>query len=185
MSFRTVYDYTHSENGWPMCDRDECVIADVPLEFIDTAPIRRGDAATILGAWMVWYDRNVEEIVSPVWGWSRENLVRNSNHLSGTAIDLNAPKYPWGRRVMARDLIDRVRAGLLLFEGCVFWGADWTRADEMHYQIGRLEGDPVLVSFAQRLRAGHLGIYGPPPPPEYSEFVRAGFAQLLPPSRRN
>lgn len=186
MSFRTAYGRTHSENGWRMCNRDECVIPPVPLEFIDTAPIRRGDAAIVLGAWMVWYDRNVEEIVSPVWGWSRDNDVPSSNHLSGTAIDLNAPKYPWGKRVMPKHLIDRVREGLLLFEGSVFWGADWARADEMHYQIGRLEEDPLLAHFAARLRAGHLGIYGPDPAavPVYSDRTKAGFAQLLPPPRR-
>lgn len=184
MSFRTAYGHSRSENGWRMCNRDECVIADVPLMFIDTAPLRAGDVATVLGAWMVWYDRNVEEIVSPVWGWSRDNDVATSNHLSGTAIDLNAPKYPWGRRVMPQHLIDKVRHGLGLFEGTVFWGADWSRADEMHYQIGVPEGDGRLSDFAARLRRGHLGIFGPPPPPEYSDFVKQGFAQLLPPSRR-
>ena len=96
MSFRTAYGNTYSENGWRMCNRDECVIADVPLSFIDTAPIRRGDVATILGAWMLWYDRNVEELLSPVWGWSNTNDVPTSNHLSGTALDFNAPQYRGG-----------------------------------------------------------------------------------------
>lgn len=164
MSFRTAYGYTISENGWRMCNRDECVIAPVQLEYIDTAPLRRGDVATILGAWMVWYDRNVEEILSPVWGWSNTNDVGNSNHLSGTAIDVNAPRYPWGLRTMPQARINKIRQGLALFEGSVFWGADWGRADEMHYQIGYPEGDWRLAGFAQKLRSGHLGIYGSPTP---------------------
>ncbi|WP_052280809.1 M15 family metallopeptidase [Nocardia vulneris] len=183
MSFRTVYGNTHSENGWRMCNRNECEIASVPLHFIDTAPLRKGDVSTILGAWMVWYDRNVEEIVSPVWGWSATNDVPNSNHLSGTAIDLNAPQYPWGRRVMPQARIAKVRAGLKLFEGTVFWGADWNRADEMHYQIGYEEGYPWIAEFAARLRDGHLGIYGPEPASQYSQRVVEGFMQLIPPSR--
>ena len=187
MSFRTAYGNTISEAGWRICNRDECDIAPVPLEFIDTAPVRRGAPLTILGAWMVWYDRNVEEIVSPVWGWSEYNDVPNSNHLSGTAIDLNAPRYPWGRHTMPADRIAKVRRGLDLFEGTVFWGADWDRADEMHYQIGAPEGTASLDEFAARLRAGHLGIYGPElaAAPAFSDYVRAGFAQLLSPLWRS
>ncbi|OLL21260.1 MULTISPECIES: M15 family metallopeptidase [unclassified Rhodococcus (in: high G+C Gram-positive bacteria)] len=162
MSFRTAYGYTHSENGWRMCNRDECVVANV-APFTNTAPIRAGDAATILNAWILWYHQNVEPLISPVWGWSAQNDVPNSNHLSGTAIDLNAVKYPWGRRVMPQEQIEKIRRGLQLFEGTVFWGADWQRADEMHYQIGLPEGDPRVALFAQKLNAGYLGIYGPEP----------------------
>lgn len=163
MSFRTVYGYTHSENGWRMCNRDECVVAN-PLPHTNTAPIRRGDAATILNAWIIWYHNNVEPLSSPVWGWSATNDVPNSNHLSGTAVDINAPKYPWGYRTMPAHLITRVRNGLRLFEGTVFWGADWSRADEMHYQLGFREGDSRIARFAKMLNEGHLGIYGAPKP---------------------
>ncbi|WP_253805070.1 hypothetical protein [Nocardia sp. FDAARGOS_372] len=94
MSFRTVYDYTHSENGWPMCDRDECVIADVPLEFIDTAPIRRGDAATILGRGWSGTTATLRRS-SPRCGVVPRELGAQQQPPVGTAIDLNAPKYPW------------------------------------------------------------------------------------------
>lgn len=162
MSFRTAYGYSTSENGWRMVNRDGCVVAgpSVGIANAATAPIRAGVASTILVAWMLWYQRNVEPITSPVWGWSATNDVPNSNHLSGTAIDINAPKYPWGLRTMPAERIRKVRNGLHLFEGCVFWGADWNRADEMHYQIGYPEGDRRLSAFAARLDAGYLGIYG-------------------------
>lgn len=158
MSFRNVYGYDYSENGWRMCNRDECVVAN-PVPYSNTAPVRRGAAATILNAWLIWYHREVEPIVSPVWGWSADNDVPNSNHLSGTALDINAPQYPWGLRTMPRERIAKVRKGLALFGGCVFWGADWTRADEMHYQIGYPEGDPRLTKLAEQLGGGYLGIY--------------------------
>ncbi|MCM6777948.1 M15 family metallopeptidase [Nocardia sp. CDC159] len=166
-----------------MCNRDECEIADVPLEFIDTAPIRSGAPLTILGAWMVWYDRHVEEIESPVWGWSATNAVPDSNHLAGVAIDINAPRYPWGRLTMPIDRVARVHQGLDLFEGTVFWGRAWSRPDEMHYQIGYREGAPELDVFAAKLRRGYLGIY-PTAAPPVSRYVMEGFQQLLPPSRR-
>lgn len=152
-----------------MCNRDECDLVRIPgLEFTNTAPLRKWEPHTILGAWLFWYDRNVEEITSPVWGWSATNTVASSNHLSGTAVDVNAPKYPWGYRTMPNSRIIKVEEGLRLFEGSVFWGRRWNRADEMHYQMAWRESDPRNSAFANKLRSGYLGIYGggstPPPP---------------------
>lgn len=139
MSFRSVYGYQYSENGWRMCNRDECVLI-TGLMYMDTAPVRSGYAAEALSAFAHWYDANVPgEIVSPTWGWSATNDVGNSNHLSGTALDINAPQYPWGGSTMAQRYPDRVaaiRRGLAEFEGIIFWGADWSRKDEMHFQLG-------------------------------------------------
>lgn len=147
-----------------MCNRDECAIVNIPnLYLVDTAPLRKGAPLTILGAWIYWYDRNVEEIFTPVWGWSATNDVPNSNHLSGTAVDICAPKYPWGSRTMPADKKAKVREGLKLFEGSVFWGADWSRADEMHYQMAWPEGDKRNDAFAKKLLDGYLGIYKPAP----------------------
>ena len=48
MTFRTVYGNTYSENGWRMCNRDECDITRIPnLFLVDTAPLRKGAALTI------------------------------------------------------------------------------------------------------------------------------------------
>lgn len=181
MTFRRAYGHTHSENGWRMCDHNETVTVKVVPGSVG-APLRSGDVATILNAWIIEYDRTVERVSSQVWGWSRDNDVPNSNHLSGTAIDINAPKYPWGRRVMPADRIRKVRAALARFDGVVFWGADWSRADEMHYQIGFREGDQRVAALARKLRDGHLGIYGPGAPvaaapvPSDSGMLRNGSA---------
>lgn len=172
MSFRIVNGSTHTEAGWRCCNRDECDIVRIPgLYLTDTAPIRKGAPLIILGAWLFWYDRNVEEILSPIWGWSLTNDVlgqygknNGSNHLGAVAVDVNAPKYPWGSRTMPAARIAKVREGLRLFDGSVFWGADWSRADEMHYQMAWREGDPRNEAFAKKLLDGYLGIYKPAPP---------------------
>lgn len=179
MSFRTVNGNTHTEDGWRCCNRDECDIVRIPDLFLtETAPLRKGSPLTILGAWLYWYDRNVEEIDSSVWGWSLSNDVlgqpgRNngSNHLSATAVDVNAPKYPWGTYRMPADKIAKVEEGLRLFEGTVFWGRVWSKPDEMHYQMALPEGDARNEAFAQKLRNGYLGIYGAAPsgPPALSK----------------
>jgi len=164
MSFRTVYGYSTSENGWRMCNRDECSLPISPdMTFINTAPIRNGSPLVILSAWLKYYDTEIAEVSSPVWGWSAENDVPNSNHLSGTALDINAPQWPWGARTMPADLKARIRRGLELFEGTVFWGADWSVADEMRFQMNYPEGDKRNDAFAAKLGGGYLGLLAPAP----------------------
>ncbi|MFW0790097.1 M15 family metallopeptidase [Gordonia sp. CPCC 205333] len=157
MSFRTVYGNTYSENGWRMVNRDSCIVIDDGeiAKQMATAPIRAGTAALVLGAWARWYHEHVEPIIGPVWGWSATNDVSDSNHLSGTALDINAPKYPWGARTMPAQRIAKVRNGLREFEGLVFWGADWDRADEMHYQINGT-ADQLAAFARRRIRDGQL-----------------------------
>lgn len=152
-----------TENGWPMVNADKCVSVQV-VPAAKRVPLLRGDVATILNAWIILYNREVEPIRSQVWGWSPDNDVWNSNHMSGTAIDINAPLYPWGKRVMSAATKAKVRALLAKFEGVVFWGADWSRADEMHYQIGLPPSNPRVRALAEKLNNGYLGAYGTPAP---------------------
>lgn len=153
-----------TENGWPMVNADKCVSVQV-VPAAKKVPLLRGHVATILNAWIIAYDRDVEKITSQVWGWSPDNDVWNSNHLSATAIDINAPKYPWGKRVMPAATKAKIEALLKKFDGVVFWGAHWSRADEMHYQIGVPPSSPKIAALAAKLNAGYLGIYGTPATP--------------------
>lgn len=189
MSFRSYAGHTHSENGWRMVNRDSCVLIQ-GLAFMDTAPVRDGVAYEVLSAWAHWYDQNVPgQIVSPTWGWSRDNDVANSNHLSGTALDINATQYPWGGSRMHQVFPDRVaaiRRGLAIFENTIFWGADWSRKDEMHFQLnggtagpGGVDASEWLRTFAGRkIRNGRLIEGSDTSPGGYSPEVEAGFLQL-------
>lgn len=178
MSFRTAYGYTHSENGWRMCNRDECVV--LSGQWMDTAPVRRGAPEIILGDFARRYNAECAPLVSPVWGWSRDNDVANSNHLSGTAFDFNAPQWPWGQKRMPGWLVDKTNTLLAWYEGAVFWGRNWARADEMHFQIGWPEGDPQLQRIVDKIQRP-----APPPyDPRTDPFVIEGFAQLVPVRRQ-
>lgn len=178
MARRSYAGNWYSENGWPIIGREDCALPIVPLEFMDTAPIRRGPALTILSAWLAYYDAHCAPIVSPVWGFSWDNDVANSNHLSGTAVDINAPQWPWGVRKMPADLKARIRRGLELFEGTIYWGADWQRADEMHFQMALPEGDSRNAAFAAKLGRGYLGIYGEGADYEEDEDVAIDYGKV-------
>ncbi|WP_422785261.1 LGFP repeat-containing protein, partial [Rhodococcus rhodnii] len=161
---------------WRMVDRDGCVVANT-VPFSNTAPSRAGIAATILNAWLICIPP-CRTYRSPVWGWSRTNDVKNSNHLSALP-STSRPQIPVGLRTMPAARIAKVREGLRLFEVTIYWGADWGRADEMHDQIGYRRGDARLANFADRLNRGHLGIYGQPaapPPPPTNEINREAAA---------
>jgi len=189
MSFRTYSGYAYTENGWRIVNRDGCSLI-TGLDFMDTAPVRNGAAFEVLSAWAHWYDQNVPGgIVSPTWGWSSTNDVANSNHLSGTALDINASQYGWGDNRMERLFPDRVasiRRGLDLFEGVIFWGADWDRKDEMHMQLngGTADGDDASASLrdfaARRVSGGRLtgestGAWSPAVTEGYLQLIQSGW----------
>ncbi|WP_410877349.1 M15 family metallopeptidase [Nocardia sp. A7] len=178
MGFRTYSGYARSENGWRICDRDMCELVDGP--FMNTAPIRSGAPAVILGDFVRRYHAECAPIISPVWGWSPTNAVPNSNHLSGTALDINAPQWPWGYFQMPADLIARIEALVDCYDGAVFWGREWLRPDEMHFQMGLPEGDSALDDVVDRI----LNPAPTRPDPRTDPLVRQAFSQLLPPRRR-
>lgn len=149
MGFRTAYGNTYSENRWRMCNVDECVR--VPGPFMNTAPLRKGAPAIILGDFVRRYNAECAPVISSVWGWSQYNDVGNSNHLSGTAIDINAPQWPWGYRTMPAALVAKISRLVDSYNGTVYWGRNWNRADEMHFQVGVPEGDNRLNAIVGRI----------------------------------
>ncbi|ANA85726.1 lysin A, L-Ala-D-Glu peptidase domain [Gordonia phage Axym] len=185
MSFRRYMGNDWSENDWRICDSNETVVVSVAGMNVR---LRSGYAAEALRAWILWYHENVERIdlYKPIddWGWSYDNDVADSNHLSGTAVDLNATQYPWGLYRMPADRIAKVRRGLQLFEGIIFWGRDWGKPDEMHYQLnaGTASGTGAsdrLINFVQRrIRDGRLIGTGTPSAPVYSPATVDAYKQV-------
>ena len=159
-----------TENGWAQCPREQCETLLTPGTTKVRLELRAGDVATILTGWAAWWHRNVRS-VEPTdghrnwWAWSATNDVWNSNHLSGSAIDLCADELPWQRYTMDQAQISIVERGLKLFEGHVYWGGHWSRVDQMHSQMaGNTYGNPKTAEFANRLRNGYLNLFGPQDP---------------------
>lgn len=171
MAFIRKQGYLYSENGWRMCDINECDRMEIHGTGLKLW-FRKGEANDIMRAWLSWFNANVENLNNPGRGYTDEgsytdsNSVGNSNHNSATAADLNWSEHAF--RVsysgFTNTEIAQVRAGLRLFtykgKQLIWWGQDWNSPkDPMHFQLNQAEGDPVNREFADMLLAGHLGIF--------------------------
>ena len=125
------------------------------------------------------FNDRVETLVNPgCWGWAPPKAIPGSssysNHGSGTAIDLNAPKHPWKvKGTFSPDKVGVIRQILAECENVVRWGGDYTRVDEMHFEIN---ADYAAVS---RL-AAKLNNSQPVPPQIIPTPTPNGFIQLRP-----
>lgn len=99
----------------------------------------RSDVAPLLLEMARWWFVNIEPPVIPgCWGYAYRTVragMQLSNHASGTAMDINAPKHPLGAvgtvPANKRAAISQKSANLGLR-----WGGDYTgRKDEMHFEL--------------------------------------------------
>jgi hypothetical protein len=150
---------TASANGWRVIDRAECHDVEVPGGLLPVHP----ELAYI--AWDLaheWHE-TVEPLVWPgCWGWARptdsgrDPSVFVTNHASGTAWDLCAPKHPRGvpiaKTFTPQQLVQVSRLETRYF-GVLRWGGRWTGADVdgMHW-----EGQPGVTVDAVRELTAHL-----------------------------
>jgi putative chitinase len=139
MAARNVYGNTISENGWPMVDEGSCTWTDVPGVAV-TLEIQNGQPLTVLRAWAADFNAYVQPLRDADSAcWTEGNSVATSNHLSGTALDLDWDDHPMGNEYAGYNQaqIDTIRALLDFYEGTVFWGNDWdSPKDSMHFQMG-------------------------------------------------
>jgi len=151
MSFRTAYGNEWSENGWRMVDQAECEWV-TPVPGV-TIQLRKGVPATILGAFAKRFNDTIEPLRdADTGGWTLVNDVPTSNHLAGTAMDLNWQSHPFHIKGTFGNKLDALIKLLKEFEGCVWWGGDWQDPiDEMHFQLNYEEGDQRLTDFAKKL----------------------------------
>jgi len=139
MGDRNVYGNDFSENGWRMVDQGSCVWVKVPGTSV-SLQIREGQPAEILGAWAADFNAYVEPLRDPDSAcWTATNSVGTSNHLSGTACDLNWNSHPFQvlNAGFSATQIATIREMLAFYEKTVWWGNDWdSPKDAMHFQMG-------------------------------------------------
>lgn len=141
-----------SQNGWPVRTSSSGL---VPLSWV-TGRVVPGDVHTVFDYLCRRFHDEVEPITTAhSWGYAyraiRGQTSGYSNHASGTAIDLNAPAHPLGKRgTFSKAEAQRIRAILADLDGAVRWGGNYSgRPDEMHFEINVDAAE--LARVAQRI----------------------------------
>lgn len=162
---RTVNGNSFTENGWTMASAEEANWVTIPGTTV-TLQLHQGQPTQILRAFAADYNAFVEPLRDPdSASWTPSNSVlgqpgenNGSNHLGGTAMDLNWNTHPFqvdyagfspSQIATARELLD-------FYEQTVFWGQDWnTPKDAMHWQMGyNTYQNPHTADFiARKIRA--------------------------------
>ena len=132
-----------TQNGWPSCSASELDRSAIPgIDIV--IPLQRGQPSTILKAFCADYHLFIESLYNSrggtdEGGWTPTNSVRTSNHLGGTAVDLNWNDHPFhAYETFSREQQDVIHEILDYYEGIVEWGGEcWNGnpQDEMHWQL--------------------------------------------------
>ncbi|MGL5817886.1 MAG: peptidoglycan-binding protein [Phycicoccus sp.] len=157
-----------SQNGWPAGTSSQIPLVGLTVDGVTfPAGVRSGDVATVLGHVARRVDAEVESLVSGwCWGHAYRAISGSStfsNHASGTAIDVNAPRHPLGSsNTFTATQQARIRAILTDCDGVIRWGGDYTsRKDDMHFEIDVRPGDARLPALARRVGGGGGGTPSP------------------------
>jgi peptidoglycan hydrolase-like protein with peptidoglycan-binding domain len=143
-----------SQNGYQANNRALIGTYSIPGGKIT---IRNGDVAVVLSYVATRFHNEVEGLEWPGnWGYAERAIrgsTQTSNHASGTAIDLNAPRHPLGKvGTFSAAQRNAIRSILNFCEGVVRWGGDYNgRKDEMHFEIDAGEGSVARI--ANKIRA--------------------------------
>ncbi|TFV91417.1 M15 family metallopeptidase [Blastococcus sp. CT_GayMR16] len=162
-----------SQNGFSANDRSQ--VETYLIGGKTKVALRKGAPGWLLQHLGNWFDANIRDIDPGIlddWGYA-ERPIRGgtelSNHASGTALDVDATKWPLGvepTKYLTKDEIAKLKAHLTLYEGAIRWGGDYTgRKDPMHFEIDRDE------AFCARIQAKLLAAPGYTPPSEEDPFM--------------
>lgn len=146
-----------SYNGWTANKTPSAIgIKDFP--WTTGAGVKGGAVWNIFNDFCEWFDKNIEPIRRD-WSWDFSfrkftGGTKYSCHASGTAIDLNAPKHPYGTKAtksFSNKQISAIRKKLAEYNGVVKW-LDST--DPMHFEIAGTTSQVEAV--AKAIKAGSV-----------------------------
>lgn len=151
----------HSQNGWTASPGLVC--RSFVVDGITFPPGIRDDddVETVLRHVVEQFAARVEPLAAPgCWGFSyranRNDPDSLSNHASGTAVDVNAPKHPNGvatRKTFTVEQVVEIHRILLEVRSAVRWGGDYQGTpDAMHFEVN--VDAATLHGVAEELRGG-------------------------------
>lgn len=139
-------------------------------------PVRNEIAPLLLGAAREFH-RTVESLVRGwCWGYNFRPVTGGGSysfHAAGIAIDLNAPRHPYGKR-NTFSAPDRARCRAIAKKYGLRWGGDYSRtADDMHFEV--IVSRPIALEMVRRLQTPTSGSPVPSVPPAKSLPVDGNF----------
>ncbi|MEV0360068.1 M15 family metallopeptidase [Nocardia sp. NPDC050697] len=150
-----------TQNGWNTIDGRDLDRSPIPgTDVVPIPGLRPGDVATVLLRVGQLFNERVAKVYNPgCWGWNAPTPIPGSNvysnHGSGTAIDFNAPSFPWKVRKMSAAQREACRQIVRELDGVVAWGGDFaTFIDEMHFEIDATPDEVAQV--AKKIRGGDM-----------------------------
>lgn len=129
---------TNSQNGYSVITREDC--KNYTLDDF-TIPLRADDCGYVLTRFARRFDREVEDLGrTETFGWASRPIAGTaepSNHGSGTAVDTNSARHPYGKEntftAAQENKIDELLAD---FDDIIRWGGNYRYTkDEMHWEI--------------------------------------------------
>lgn len=129
-----------SENGWEPAwvGQDRLNWVDVPGCDV-RVQTQKGLPTAILRAWIADHNAFIEPVRDgDTASYTPTNSVSTSNHLNGTAADINWESHPFHvKGTFSPQQMKTLREMLDFYEGTIFWAGDWqSPIDEMHVQLG-------------------------------------------------
>lgn len=147
-----------SRNDWDVIDSGSSDRL-VNLQWI-TGKVRKGDAYIILNELGRRFNSEVEPIIKAhSWGYAKRD-VRGvsgiiSEHATGTAVDFNAPNHPIGKKnTFVASKRAKIRQIVKDMDGAVRWGGEWSRPDDMHFEL--IGGAAKIKQVATKLSKGSV-----------------------------
>lgn len=129
-----------SENGWEPAwvGQDRLNWVDIPGCNVQIQT-QKGYPTTLLRAWIADHNAYIEPVRNgDTASYTPTNSVSTSNHLNGTAADVNWDSHPFHvKGTFNAQQMKTLREMLDFYEGTIFWAGDWkSPIDEMHVQLG-------------------------------------------------
>lgn len=134
-----------------------------------------GDVSTVLRYVAEQFHQHVEPLHDGwCWGYAYRDIRGStglSNHAAACAIDVNAPDHPLGKRgTFSTAQVARIRLIVQSCGGVVAWGGEWSRPDEMHFEI--VGSAAAVGAVADRIRRTGGTAPTPAPPPSTQNLKR-------------
>lgn len=166
-----------SYNGWPASPSLDTVQLVVHGETFPGG-VRPDPVYTVLKYVAEQFHDRVEPIVrsdwhqADDWGYyyrlSTGSSTYLSCHASGTAIDINATRHPYGIPAYRTFTADQIREVHKILDEVqvVEWGGDWNLADGMHFEISGSYAE--VAAAAARIQSNQ----GEPPMADSDEILK-------------